>query len=99
MHVHIYIDDTAHPLLFRENGCVRQTQLLLDDLEEYINSSERLQIHSATVESAERNLSRKSEADVLSQFLEIEGFDCAILLKKSRISERNFLNIKRGFLH
>jgi len=46
-------------------GRVQQTQLLrsgsvsarcLDDLEEYTNSSERLPIRSATVESAERDL-------------------------------------------
>jgi len=33
----------------------RKRSLLLDDLEEYTNSSERLRIRSATVESAERD--------------------------------------------
>jgi len=38
------------------NGRVQQTQvLLLDDLEEYTNNSERSRIRSATVESAERD--------------------------------------------
>jgi len=35
---------------------IRERSLLLDDLEEYINSSERSRIRSATVESAERDL-------------------------------------------
>jgi len=49
----------------QEIGRVQQTQLLrsgsvnarllLDDLEEYTNSSERSRIRSATVESAERD--------------------------------------------
>jgi len=34
---------------------IREHLLLLDDLEEYTNNSERSQIRSATVESAERD--------------------------------------------
>jgi len=53
-----YIMADGHLIKIGDNGRVQQTHersLLLDDLEEYTNSSERSRIRSATVESAERD--------------------------------------------
>jgi len=51
---------------------IRKRSLLLDDLEEYTNSSECLRIRSATVESAERDqfrLSTRTNVSIVQFFI------------------------------